>query len=107
MILKEKKPHSNGSASGNSFYHHKNVDFMKWAKLVDATECYIQKETPVERLCYKYVNQRDLEKNFGVWAHYKFFPNFKITARSKKDYEHLVGGFLLFYDENKHSGVVD
>src|SRR5882724_5606338 len=80
---------------------------MKWAKLVDDPECFIQKETPVERLCYKYVNQRDLEKNFGVWAHYKFPPNFKVTARSKKDYELLVGGFLLFYDDIVRSGVVD
>jgi hypothetical protein len=79
---------------------------MKWAKLVDDPEKATQKESPDDRLSIRYVSQRDLD-SFGVWKQYKFPPDFKATARGKRDYEMMVGGYLLCYDYFLRSDTID
>ncbi len=79
---------------------------MKWAKIVEDPESAKKKETWVDKACYRYISQSELEEEFGVWAHYRF-AGFKMAARAKKDYEIFCGGYLLFYDEKVRSGTID
>ncbi|HEY4150572.1 MAG TPA: hypothetical protein VGM41_16645 [Chitinophagaceae bacterium] len=80
---------------------------MKWAKIVDDPESAKKKETRVDKACYRYISQSELQDHFGVWEHIKLSPEFKITPRGKKNYELFVGGYLSFYDEKVRSGTID
>ena len=79
---------------------------MKWAKLVEDPEKATQKASPEDRLSIRYISQRDLD-SFGVWKQFKFPPNFKATAQGKRDYQMMVGGYLLCYDYFLRSETID
>jgi len=80
---------------------------MKWAKLVEDPERAAKNESEQDKLSVRYISQRDLDTSFGVWKQYKFPPDFKANAQGKRDYEMMVGGYLLYYDYFLRSGVVD
>jgi len=80
---------------------------MKWARVVDNPERAAKNASPDDRLSIRFVSKKDLEQNFGMWSQYKFPPNFKVTTRGIRDYEMMVGGFLMYYDDIVRNAVVD
>ena len=80
---------------------------MKWARVVDNPERATKNASPDDRLSIRFISRDDLKQNFGMWSQYKFPPNFKVTTRGIRDYEMMVGGFLLYYDDIVRNAVVD
>ena len=80
---------------------------MKWARVVDNPERATKNASPDDRLSIRFISQNELEANYGMWTQYKFPPNFKVTSRGMRDYEMMVGGFLMYYDDIIRNAVVD
>jgi len=75
--------------------------------MVDDPDRATKNQKPEERLAIRYICQRDLDQSFGVWTQYKFPPNCKVTELGKREYEMMIGGFLLYYDDILRNAVVD
>lgn len=80
---------------------------MKWARLVDDPDRATQKQTPEQRMSVRYICEKDLKENFGVWTQYRFPPNCRVSATGKREYEMMIGGFLMYYDDIIRNAVID
>src|SRR4051812_5109658 len=71
---------------------------MKWARVVDNPERATKNASEADQLSLRFISRKDLEKDFCVWTQYKFHSDYKVTERGMRDYEMMVGGFLMYYD---------
>ncbi|MBS1566552.1 MAG: hypothetical protein JST39_19365, partial [Bacteroidetes bacterium] len=52
------------------------------------------------------IGQKEL-RDFQPWVTFKFPPNCRITTLSRREYEMVIGGYLLYYDNIVRSGLTD